>query len=170
MTSSPMDPTSNAATDGGPAELASLGLPPIDQVGFVVRSAEEAKARYGALFGPFTEMDGSVQAADYRGRVADADLWILFGHSGELEMEFIEWRGGESPHREFIEAGREGMHHIRYRVDDADAWIARVAPLGYAPIWYKQFSADTVFAYLEREGDPLLIEFLQMPQGGPGTA
>jgi hypothetical protein len=45
-----------------------------------------------------------------------------------------------------------------------------VAPLGYKPIWYKQFTADTTFVYLEREGDPLLIEFLQMPIGGPGTS
>ena len=145
-----------------------LGLPPIDQVGFVVRSLDEARERYEAIFGPFTEMDGSVKAADYRGRTADAELRLLFGSSGDLEIEFIEWRGGESPHREFIEQGREGMHHLRYRVDDAQAWIDRLASVGYRRIWYKQFSADTVFAYLEREGDPLLLEVLQMPAGGPG--
>lgn len=152
-----------------PEALENLGLPPIDQVGFVVRSIEETKQRYGALFGPFTEMDGSVTSADYRGKQADAELAILFGKSGDLEIEFIEWKGGESPHREFIEQGREGMHHLRYRVDDTDAWIEKLAAHGYEPIWYKQFSADTVFAYLERKGDPLLIEFLQMPMGGPGT-
>ena len=156
-------------TFDAPDGINELGLPPIDQVGFVVRSLEEAKARYGPMFGPFSEMDGSVEAATYRGREADAQLAIAYGQSGDVEIEFIEWQGGESPHREFIEAGREGMHHLRYRVDDADAWIERLAPLGYHPIWYKQFSADTVFAYLEREGDPLLIEFLQMPEGGPGT-
>ncbi len=159
-----------ADTPNAPDALEALGLPPIDQIGFVVRSLEEAKQRYGSLFGPFTEMDGSVEDADYRGKKADVHLSILFGHSGDLEMEFIEWCSGESPHREFIEKGREGMHHLRYRVEDTDAWIAKVAPLGYKPIWYKQFSADTVFAYLEREGDPLLIEFLQMPEGGPGTS
>ena len=47
-----------------PESLEHLGLPQIDQVGFVVKSLEDAKARYGALFGPFTEMDGSVEAAD----------------------------------------------------------------------------------------------------------
>ena len=146
-----------------PAALESLGLPPIDQVGFVVRSLDEAKARYGALFGPFTEMDGSVEAADYRGRTEDVKLQIMFGKSGDLEIEFIEWQDGHSPHREFIDAGREGMHHLRYRVDDTDAWIEKLATVGYRPIWYKQFSEDVVFAYLEREGDPLLIEFLQMP-------
>lgn len=153
-----------------PDSLDGLGLPPIDQVGFVVRSLEQTKERYAALFGPFTEMDGSVQAADYRGRKEDAQLGILFGKSGDLEIEFIEWKGGHSPHREFIEAGREGMHHLRYRVENTDEWIKKLAPLGYKPIWYKQFSADTVFAYLEREDDPLLIEFLQMPAAGPGPS
>jgi hypothetical protein len=62
------------------------------------------------------------------------------------------------------------MHHLRYRVENTDEWIEKLAPLGYKPIWYKQFSADTVFAYLEREGDPLLIEFLQMPAAGPGSS
>ncbi len=152
-----------------PESLEGLGLPPIDQIGFVVRSIEETKQRYGALFGPFSELNGSVKAATYRGRAADVDLAILFGRSGDLEIEFIEWRGGDSPHREFIEQGREGMHHLRYPVEDTDAWVEKVAPLGYRPIWYKQMASGMVFAYLEREGDPLLIEFIQMPSDGPGT-
>lgn len=143
--------------------LQTLGLPPIDQIGFVVRSLADAERRYGALFGPFTRMDGSVQGADYRGRVADVELALLFGRSGALEMEFIEWRSGESPHREFLERGREGMHHVRFRVDAADAWIERVAAAGYEPIWYKRWSDEITFAYLERANDPLVIELLQMP-------
>ena len=157
-------PTDSNATDSNEnPSLATLGLPPIDQVGFVVKSIAATEERYGALFGPWTHMDGSVEGATYRGRVCDAKLELLFGHSGDLEIEFIEWQGGESPHREFIEAGREGMHHLRYRVDNCDRWIEKVAAIGYYPIWYKVFSEDIVFSYLEREGDPLLIEFLQMP-------
>jgi methylmalonyl-CoA/ethylmalonyl-CoA epimerase len=146
-----------------PGTLESLGLPPIDQIGFVVNSVDEAEERYGALFGPFTRIDGSVQKANFRGETADVELDILFGRSGELEMEFIAWRSGKSPHSEFIEQGREGMHHIRYRVEDTDAWIEKVGTIGYLPIWYKRITPDIVFAYLERPGDPLLIEFLQMP-------
>jgi methylmalonyl-CoA/ethylmalonyl-CoA epimerase len=152
-----MDPSRTAP------DLQCLGLPPIDQVGFVVQDLAQAEARYGALFGPFTRMDGSVRGASYRGREADVDLDLLFGRSGEIEIEFIEWKAGHSPHREFIEQGREGMHHLRFRVDDADAWIEKCATVGYQPIWYKHYSKEIVFAYLEREGDPLLIELLQMP-------
>lgn len=143
--------------------LENLGLPPIDQVGFVVRDLEAAIARYMPLFGPFHRIDGSVQACDFRGRIADVELDIAFGRSGSLEIEFIQWRGGESPHSEFTQQGREGMHHLRFRVEDVDAWIAKVRPIGYEPIWYKRFSPEITFAYLERRGDPLLIEFLQMP-------
>lgn len=149
--------------------LRQLGLPPIVQLGHVVRDLRTAMALYEPLYGPFTTMDGSVQAATYRGRIADAKLFIAFGRSGGLEIELIEWQGGESPHREFIERGREGIHHVQFRVADADGWIGKVKPLGYEVIWYKRFSADTTFAYLERTGDPTLIEFLQMPPGGPGS-
>lgn len=152
-----------------PEQLQQLGLPPADQVGFVVRDLEQAMVAYAPLFGPFTTMDGSVSQVRYRGREEDVGLKLAFGRSGELEIEFIQWVSGHSPHREFIEKGREGMHHIRFRVEDADAWIARLEALGYAAIWYKRFSADTTFAYLERSGDPTLIEILQMPQAGPGS-
>lgn len=150
-----MDPT--------PADLKSLGLPPIDQIGFVVRSIEDARKRYEPMFGPWTQFDGSVREANFRGRSADVQLDILIGHSGELEIEFIECRSGESPHSEFIDAGREGMHHLRYRVEDIDGWIEKVATVGYRTIWYKRLSAEIAFAYMERPDDPLLIEFLQLP-------
>ncbi len=146
-----------------PDGLEGLGLPPIDQIGFVVRSLDETRERYEALFGPFTGIDGSVQDATYRGKTADVKLDILFGRSGDLEIEFIAWQDGESPHREFLEKGREGMHHLRYRVQDVDGWIEKLKPLGYEVIWYKQYSPEITFSYLEREGDSLLLELLQMP-------
>jgi hypothetical protein len=149
--------------------LATLGLPPLVQIGFVVRDLEAAMAQYERLYAPWSRFDGSVPGATYRGRTADVKLDIAIGHSGTLEIELIQWCSGESPHREFIERGREGMHHVQYRVEDADAWIGRLAALGYQPIWYKRWCADTTFAYLERPGDPLIVEFLEMPPGGPGT-
>ena len=149
--------------------LSTLGLPPLAQIGFVVRDIKESMAKYEQLYGPWQHLDGSVRAATYRGREADVQLDVVIGHSGALEIELNQWLSGDSPHREFIERGREGMHHVQYRVEDADGWIARLRPLGYEPIWYKRWCADTTFAYLERSGDPLIVEFLEMPPGGPGT-
>jgi catechol 2,3-dioxygenase-like lactoylglutathione lyase family enzyme len=149
--------------------LARLGLPRVAQIGYVVRDLDAAIALYDPLFGPFQRMDASVEAAEYRGRLADCRLAMGFGWSGDVEIELIAWLSGDSPHREFLEKGREGIHHLQFRVDDCDGWVAKLRPLGYQPIWYKVWSADTTFAYLERAGDPTLIELYQAPPGGPGS-
>lgn len=141
-----------------------LGLPPADQIGFVVKDLDAWVERYQSVFGPFSLMDGSISAANFRGREEDVQLKIAFGHSGELEVEFIEWTGGKSPHSEFIESGKEGLHHMRFRVDSVDTWVEKLKAVGYSVCWYKQWSADTVFAYLDNSEDSLIIELLQMPR------
>jgi methylmalonyl-CoA/ethylmalonyl-CoA epimerase len=146
-----------------PTSLANLGLPPVYQVGFVVRDLEAALAKYEPLFGPFTLQDIGVQPAVYRGRPCDYVLKIAYGRSGNLEIELIEWVSGDCPHREFLEQGREGMHHLQFRVDDVDAWIPKVRAIGYEPIWYSRLSPEIAYAYLERADDPLIIEFLELP-------
>ena len=141
-----------------------LGLPAIDQIGFVVRDLEQSMEKYDPLFGPFKTMDGSVEGADLRGECKDVKLKLAFGSSGELEIELIQWIDGESPHSEFIQAGNEGMHHVRFRVDDCDACVGKAESIGFKRIWYKALGDDIRFAYMERDNDPLIIEFLQMPE------
>ena len=148
--------------------LATLGLPPLVQIGFVVRDLKDSMAKYDSLYGPWHHFDGSVPGATYRGRSADVQLDIAIGHSGPLEIELIQWVAGDSPHREFIEKGSRRHAPRAVPRGDADGWIAQLAPLGYRPIWYKRWCADTTFAYLERSGDPLIVEFLEMPAGRPG--
>jgi hypothetical protein len=152
---------------GGPRRIGSVELPPIDQVGYVVRDLDETMRRYAHLFGPFRTMDSPLQGVLYRGRRADVDLRIAFGSTGNLEMEFIAVRSGQSPHAEFLAAGREGIHHIRYRVLDCDATIIALRGEGFAPIWYHDMGFAK-FAYLEHASrDGVLIELLEM--AGPAT-
>jgi catechol 2,3-dioxygenase-like lactoylglutathione lyase family enzyme len=145
-----------------PRRLGDLVLPPIDQVGYVVRDLDATLARYDALFGPFTRLDTPLQGVWYRGTPSDVTLKLAFGHTGDLEMEFIQPVSGASPHTEFLAAGREGIHHIRYRVPDANATIAAFATIGFAPIWRHDLG-HAIFAYLEHETrDGVLVEVLQL--------
>ena len=144
-------------------DLEKLDLPPMDQVGFVVPDMDTALQLYEPMFGPFNRMDTEVEQADFRGNPTDCTLKLAFGKSGDVEIELIEITSGNSPHQEFIDAGKSGMQHIRFRVEDCDAKIEEAKIIGYQPIWYKRLSDDIAFVYLEREGDPLIIEFLQMP-------
>ena len=87
-------------------------------------------------------------------------------YSGELELELIEWVSGETPHKEFLDAGRSGMHHLSFTVEDLDGVVERAGALGYEPVWYHAMSDEIKYAYLERPGDPVLIELTQRPWSG----
>jgi methylmalonyl-CoA/ethylmalonyl-CoA epimerase len=120
---------------------------------------------YEPLFGPFTRPDFGDQKAAYRG--AEPTSYVLdfaFGSLGGLEIELIQWISGDTPHRDFVQSGREGMHHLRFRVDDLQQWTAKLATAGYEPVWAAQITDTIGFAYFERAGDSLLIELLQLPE------
>jgi catechol 2,3-dioxygenase-like lactoylglutathione lyase family enzyme len=154
----------------GARRIGNVALPPIDQVGYVVRDLPATLARYEHLFGPFQRMESKLTGVTYRGRPCDVHLELAFGSTGNLEIEFIAVLGGESPHSEFLAAGREGIHHIRYRVPDCDATLAALRGEGFAPIWQHDMGFAK-WAYLEHESrDGVLIELLQMEGEADPTA
>jgi hypothetical protein len=138
-------------------------LPAPDQVGYVVRDLDRAVEVYEPLFGPFTRMETSLEGPVYRGRAADCKLLIAFGSLGEsLEIELIEPAGGLSPHAEFLAAGHEGIHHVRFRIDDLAEHIETGRRFGYHPIWEHHMDVAD-FAYLEHETQKgVLLELLRM--------
>lgn len=147
-----------------PAKIGSVSLPPIDQVGFVVRDLNKAMAQYQSLFGPFTTMDSPLQGALYRGTPTDCHLLLAFGKSGDIEMEFIQVLSGASPHSEFLDNGGEGIHHVRYRIDNLNAIMSAAEESGFTPIWYHDMGFAK-WAYLEQVDNPgVILEFLQMPE------
>lgn len=152
-----MRPTSYPRTQG--ASLGSmtggmipehLDLPPLDQIGFVVRDMDEALATYGPLFGPFAVFEMPMTGVDYRGRKCDCRIKIALGRSGTLEVELIELLDGDALYAEFLARGLEGVHHVRTTVPNMDAALAECAKVGFEPV----FSGDLapipmLFAYLE---------------------
>lgn len=138
-----------------------LNLPAIDQVGFVVKNLDEAIAHYRPVFGEFTTMEAPDMEWDYRGTQEISSLRLAFARSGELEIELIQWLAGKTPHKDFLDQGREGMHHLRFPVEQLESRIKDAEALGYRSIWYKRFSETVAAAYLERPGDPLVIEFFE---------
>jgi methylmalonyl-CoA/ethylmalonyl-CoA epimerase len=138
-----------------------LDLPDLNQVGFVVRSMEQALALYEPLFGPFSTMDPGPMNYDYRGAEEECDMRLAFGKSGDVEIELIEWLSGGCPHKEFLDAGGEGMHHLRFIVQDLDSKVVEAEALGYEAIWGKRYGEGLAVAYLERTGDPLVIELFE---------
>lgn len=137
----------------------------IDQVAYVVRDLEKALPRFESLFGEFSRMDSTTPGTTFRGSVSDVTLKLAFGRSGGLEIELIEPVSGAGPHQEFVDAGNEGVHHVRFRIDDLDGKLPALNAAGYETIWYNRFTPEIAWAYLEAPGNEGggLFELLEMP-------
>jgi catechol 2,3-dioxygenase-like lactoylglutathione lyase family enzyme len=158
----------NAVDDGSRTIAEALGLPPIDQVAWIVRDLDRALETFEPLFGPFARMESQLEGTTYRGRKADVTLRMAFGRSGGLEIELIEPVSGEGPHREMLEKHGEGVHHVRFRVDDLEPPLARLKDMGFTVIWAHEMpAARAKWAYLEGPPDRggALVELLELPSG-----
>ncbi len=140
----------------------ALNLPPCDQVGFVHRDIARACKIYEPLFGAFSEIQeyGEMEWL-YRGEMNRSEIKVAYAKSGDLEIELIEWVSGGTPHKEFLDAGREGMHHIRFIVPQLEDKVRQAEAFGYRSIWEKRFGEGLAAAYLEHADDPLFVEFFE---------
>ena len=69
------------------------GLPPISQIGFVVRDMDAALLRYTPLYGPFTCLTYVNQGYDFHGEPADCELRVAYGMSGYIVYGVRKFKG-----------------------------------------------------------------------------
>jgi hypothetical protein len=146
--------------------IGNVQLPPIDQVGFVVRDARRTAAGWEKLFGPFEFIDSQMRDVIYRGRPTDCQVLIAIARSGPIEIELIEVVSGRSIHSEALEKGRTGPHHLRCKVDDIAATQTALEAHGLHAVWGQRFSPEVAFQYLEGLED-LYLELIEwkLPPG-----
>jgi methylmalonyl-CoA/ethylmalonyl-CoA epimerase len=126
----------------------AFNLGPIDQVGYVVEDLDRALPHYAALFGPFDVNEYALQGLVSHGTSIDCRLKIATNQSGPIEIELIQVVEGETLYSEHLRRHGEGLHHIRFRVDDVDATLAALTQAGYDTLLYKRFTPTLAFAYL----------------------
>jgi len=145
--------------------MRDLGLGPIDQVAYVVENMDRALPRYEQMFGPFQVTDYEMKGCTFEGRPCDCTLRIGLNGSSPVEIELIEVLAGDTPHSEHIKQHGEGLHHVRFRVDDLEPKVAALETAGYRTVFSKRLDPTMAFAYLEAppEIGGSVIELLQMP-------
>jgi methylmalonyl-CoA/ethylmalonyl-CoA epimerase len=137
-----------------------MKLPPVSQIGFVVPDLQGALGSFSRLFGAFTVRRFENTGYEYRGKLCDCVVDVAFALSGALEIEVIQPVSGEGPHREFLAAGRSGLHHMQYRAEDIAPYVHWLEAQGYGCIWRRR-SADLAVAYMTRDDDPVVVELVE---------
>jgi len=146
----------------------AIKLPPVEQVGIVVRDMNKAIEFYSTVFGlgPFHEMEYSLEGVFHRGKPSDCKMKIAMAQSGSVEIELIQVIEGETPHTEFLREKGEGLHHLRFSVDDLDSKLAEYAEHGIEPVWqHRMPEIGFSWAYLNTDTiGGVMIELVEIKE------
>lgn len=147
---------------GDTSEHQRFGLGAIDQISFAVADIDAALPRYTAMFGPFAVIEVPGLDVVVRGRPSLTTLRLGFGRSGAIEVELVEVVDGAWPTLEWLEQRGEGLHHLRYPVEDVARSRAQMLTAGFE---VSVESVDGSFVYLEAPFlNGMTVELLAAPK------
>ncbi len=152
----------------GREKTGGVKLPPVEQVGMVVKDMDKAIEYYRSVFGwgPFNVSEFELKGCSYRGKPSDCKLKIALTQSGPIEIELIQVLEGETPHTEFLREKGEGLHHLRFSVDDLDGVLAEWANEGIEPVWYHSMPEIGIsWAYLNTDKvGGVMVELIEIKE------
>jgi 4-hydroxyphenylpyruvate dioxygenase-like putative hemolysin len=112
-------------------------LPPPDQICIVVKDIDQAVEYYSSIFGwgPFYIAELPTRSGTFQGKSSQYKLKLAFAQIGAIEIELIQVLEGETAHSKFLDEKGEGVHHMRFLVDDLNGILSELAKEGIQPIW-----------------------------------
>jgi len=116
-------------------------LPPVDQVGIVVKDAEKTAEHYSSMFGigPFAIYGISIDKGMLCDkRAAPSRMKIAIAQMGPIEIELIQVLEGGEVYSDFIHSQGEGLHHLGIHIDDIDDYerlLAEFSNQGIKPVF-----------------------------------
>ncbi len=135
------------------AGLEKTDLPPVSQIGIVVRDLQKTADYYTSTFGigPFTMLDVNLDGVILRGKPGNMKIKVGFAQSGAMQIEMIQpLEGDNNLYAEFLDAKGEGIHHLGIQVDDFEAALAGMAGAGFQPVLYRN-QDGFAFAYMDTD-------------------
>lgn len=107
----------------------------VRQLAYVVRDMDAALKYWTEVMkvGPFFMFEHCpLNNQRHRGKPANIDVNLALGNSGALQIELIYQNNDEpSVYKEFLDAGREGVHHFGMMPVDYEATCAEYAARGH---------------------------------------
>ncbi len=146
-------------------ETEPITLPPVSQIGVVVRDVDKAIEYYSKNFGlgPFKTIVISRKDAVVRGKPANYKAKLAFADMGQAQLELIEILEGETIQKEFLNSKGEGIHHLGFIVKDLEGEVAKWEKGGFG-VLQRSKPGEPGFAYMDTERVGGVILELIQPQ------
>jgi methylmalonyl-CoA epimerase len=130
-------------------------MPRLEHVGIAVEEVEEVIMCFQDLLGTAPYKAESVSEQQVRTHFLDA---------GSSKLELLEALADDSPVQTFLDKRGEGLHHLAFEVDDANATMARLRDAGFTILSDRpQPGADDkrIFFVHPKETHGVLVEFCE---------
>ena len=123
------------SADMGESNSVIPALGTVRQVAYVVDDMPRALDYWLSVMkaGPFFLFEhAALERQLYRGAPSEIDVTLAVGNSGDVQIELIYCENdAPSVYKEFLDAGRRGVHHLGLMPDDYSGSCARYAALGF---------------------------------------
>jgi hypothetical protein len=141
----------------------NFGQLKVDQLGFVFKDIEKQAKVMEELYGltSFTFYPTVEFPTKYRDKESSLKAKVGFSKLGDTQVELIEWKEGDSPYKDFLDQGREGLHHIGVHIDDIDPYLSEFKKKGIEILFYGEIG-NSKFAYMDTEQTfGMIVELIQ---------
>ncbi|WP_183408299.1 VOC family protein [Nocardioides pocheonensis] len=144
-------------------------LGPRMQVGMVVRDLEVATEFWAQHLGigPWIAMKSS--SADrrfvHRGAESPVEMELAFSYAGDTQLEIIaQTNDAPSPYKEFLDEGREGVHHLGFWPEDFEGSCSALRSAGFEELFalYLPDGSSNVTYYSSPAFIGLVVELAPM--------
>lgn len=140
----------------------------IYQLGYVYKDIAKQAKIMESVYGTsnFVVFDPVNILVNYRGKEKEINVASAFGKIFDTEIELIQPVEGDSIYNEFLNQGREGFHHICYRINDLETIINEYKNNG-VEILQSGKIVTIQYAYLDTEKDlGIILEYTEEKKRG----
>jgi len=115
----------------------NLGNLKVDQLGFVYKDIEKQAKIFESLFNvpKFALIPEFNNVVKYRGKDSNVRTKICISRQFDIQFELTEHIEGDCLYKEFLDQGREGIHHISLFVDELEPYIEYFKGKGYDVVY-----------------------------------
>ena len=128
-----------------------LKLPPVSQIGVVVRDVRKAADYYSSLFGigPFTVYEFVPEKHWYMEELTYSKITMGKAMWGNIELELIQPMEGKSLHQDFLDRHGEGLQHLGFFVSDFEERVEAFLQAGFKPVLRGETYVEPYKGYLK---------------------
>lgn len=156
-----------------PVQMPTFLKSSVSQIAILVKDLDQTVENYWKKLGVgpwniYTYQKPLVKQMSYYGQPADYKMRVALANLGQVQLELIEIKEGDTIYADFVKEHGYGLHHVQFLIDNLQSTLAEVEAAGLKIIQDGSgfgLDGDGYYGYLDT-GDQygVTIELVSRPK------